>query len=90
MDIHIHLHIGGGFRLSKSIEYLVVCHTCDGELKIVIFGIDVTVLGLYVMSEIELWNDMRYLSDIKILLGSVVHHKVHCYTQFFHSVPTDS
>lgn len=48
-----------------------------------IFGIDVTVLGLYVIREIELWNDVRYLSDIKILLGSVLHHKVHCHTQFF-------
>lgn len=31
-----------------------------------------------------------YLLDIKILLGSVLHHKVHSYTQFFLSVPKDS
>lgn len=30
------------------------------------------------------------LSDIKILLGSVLHHKVHSYAQFNHSVPKDS
>lgn len=45
---------------------------------------------VYISWQIDLWNDMRYLSGIKILLGSVLHHKVHCYTQFFHSVSQDS
>lgn len=90
IDIYIHLDITGGFCLCQCIVNLVAWHTCDEELKIVIFVIDVTVLGLYVRREVELWNYLRYLSDIKILLGIVLHHKVHCNTQFFHSVSQDS
>lgn len=45
--------------------------------------IDVTAFSLCIIGAIELWNDMRYLSDIKNLLGSVSHHKVHCYAQIF-------
>lgn len=59
--------------------------------KLVICGIDETVCSLYVMRKTELWNDTRYLSDIKILLGSVSHHKVHSLdTVFFHSAAQDS
>lgn len=56
-----------------------ICHTCDDT------DTDATVF----IREIELWNDMRYLSDIKSLLGSVLHHKVHSYTQFFQSFSQD-
>lgn len=75
------------FEKVKSIQQSDI--TCDGELETVI-GIDVTVCSSYVMREIELWNDMRYLRDIKILLGSVLHHKVHSCAQVFHSMPQDS
>lgn len=79
LDIHIHLYIRGGFCLYQRAFGSV---RVMGVLEIVMVSNDVTVFVSYITRGSELWNDERYLSDIKIPLGSVLHLKVHCYTQF--------